>query len=439
MGVHTNLLKFLFRTMRYMPFLLLFCLYSPISALPVLNAQDANVAAANTADTAAVSTAADNATVAAAPANGDEANAKVDCTCPTKEPSSETPKSDAVQASPQSADNSIAVNGQPFQAVSPAVRRKRQVPEAPAASVAVVPPPLPAVPVVTSLNIAPVSVSEGDLQAAAVAQESSSPKPECVCPSRETLQSAAVAGNPETMKAPEPALAPVYPTPATTTTVAPVDPYNQAPVVNPDLQAYAVAVDPNAAANPSTNLQAAEAPTELQAAAVAADPQSAADPQAAEASPELQAAAVAADPQPNQVATDLQAAAVAGFPAAGSADPQAAEAPGAPTADLQAVAVAAEPQAADDGEGSQALVKGPEGPSDLQAAAVAADPQSPVVATDLQVSAVPANPAEPQAAEASADPPPPEAAAVMSDPAVEGLPEQLLQQQPQPAISVSLV
>merc|ERR1719376_1292331 len=151
--------------MRYMPFLLLFCLYSPISALPVLNAQDANV---------------------------DAANAKVDCTCPTKEPSSETPKSDAVQASPQSADNSIAVNGQPFQAVSPAVRRKRQVPEAPAASVAVVP-PVPAVPVVTSLNIAPVAVSEGDLQAAAVAQESSSPKPECSCPSPETLQSAAVA------------------------------------------------------------------------------------------------------------------------------------------------------------------------------------------------------------------------------------------------------
>merc|ERR1739844_107371 len=147
---------------------------------------------------------------------------------------------------------------------------------------------------------------------------------------------------------------------------APVDPYNQAPVVNPDLQAYT--------------------------AAVAADPQSASNPQAAEASPELQAAAVAADPQ-----------------------------------------------AADDGEGSQALVKGPEGPSDLQAAAVAADPQTPVVATDLQVSAAPANPAEPQAAEASADPPPPEAAAVMSDPAVEGLPEQLLQQQPQPAISVSLV
>merc|ERR1712236_96048 len=137
-----------------MPVLLLLCLYSPISALPVLNAQDANVAAANTADTAAVSTAADNATAVAAPATGDEANAKVDCTCPTKEPSSETPKSDAVQASPQSADNSIAVNGQPFQAVSPAVRRKRQVPEAPAASVAVVP-PAPAVPVVTSLNIAP--------------------------------------------------------------------------------------------------------------------------------------------------------------------------------------------------------------------------------------------------------------------------------------------
>merc|ERR1711970_1438576 len=245
MGVHTNLLKFLFRTMRYMPFLLLFCLYSPISALPVLNAQDANVAAANTADPAAVSTAADNATAVAAPATGDEAKAKADCTCPTKEPSSETPKSDAVQASPQSADNSIAVNGQPFQAVSPAVRRKRQVPEAPAASVAVVP-PAPAVPVVTSLNIAPVAVSEGDLQAAAVAQESSSPKLECSCPSPETLQSAAVAANPEYMKAPEPALAPVYPSPATTTTVAaPVDPYNQTPVVNPDLQAYAVAVDPN--------------------------------------------------------------------------------------------------------------------------------------------------------------------------------------------------
>merc|ERR1711970_462594 len=203
MGVHTNLLKFLFRTMRYMPFLLLFCLYSPISALPVLNAQDANVAAANPADTAAVSTAADNATAVAAPATGDEANAKVDCTCPTKEPSSETPKSDAVQASPQSAGNSIAVNGQPFQAVSPAVRRKRQVPEAPAASVAVAPPPLPAVPVVTSLNIAPVSVSEGDLQAAAVAQESSSPKPECVCPSPETLQSAAVAADPQSASNPQ--------------------------------------------------------------------------------------------------------------------------------------------------------------------------------------------------------------------------------------------
>jgi len=424
-----------------MPFLLLFCLYSPISALPVLNAQDANVAAANTADTAAVSTAADNATAVAAPATGDEANAKVDCTCPTKEPSSETPKSDAVQASPQSADNSIAVNGQPFQAVSPAVRRKRQVPEAPAASVAVVP-PAPAVPVVTSLNIAPVAVSEGDLQAAAVAQESSSPKPECSCPSPETLQSAAVAANPEYMKAPEPALAPVYPTPATTTTVAaPVDPYNQTPVVNPDLQAYAVAVDPKPAADPSTNLQAAEAPTELQAVAVAADPKSAVDPQAAQASPELQAAAVAIDPQPNQVATDLQAAAVAAYPqsAAEPADPQAAEAPVAPSADLQAVAVAAEPQAVDDGEGSQALIKGPEGPSDLQAAAVAADPQAAVVATDLQVSAVPANPVESQAAEAPVDPPPPEAAAVMSDPAVEGLPEQLLQQQPQPAISVSLV
>merc|ERR1719260_221905 len=397
-----------------MPFLLLFCLYSPISALPVLNAQDANVAAATTAD---------NATAVAAPATGDEVNAKVDCTCPTKEPSSETPKSDAVQASPQSADNSIAVNGQPFQAVSPAVRRKRQVPEAPAASVAVVP-PAPAVPVVTSLNIAPVAVSEGDLQAAAVAQESSSPKPECSCPSPETLQPAAVAANPEYMKAPEPALAPVYPTPATTTTVAaPVDPYNQTPVVNPDLQAYAVAVDPKPAADPSTNLQAAEAPTELQAAAVAADPQS------------------AADPQPNQVAKDLQAAAVAAYPqsAAEPADPQAAEAPVAPSADLQAVAVAAEPQAVDDGEGSQALIKGPEGPSDLQAAAVAADPQAAVVATDLQVSAVPANPVESQAAEAPVDPPPPEAAAVMSDPAVEGLPEQLLQQQPQPAISVSLV
>merc|ERR1719431_711221 len=259
--------------MKYMPFLLLFCPYSPISALPVLNAQDA------------VSTAADNATAVAAPATGDEAKAKADCTCPTKEPSSETPKSDAVQASPQSADNSIAVNGQPFQAVSPAVRRKRQVPEAPAASVAVVP-PAPAVPVVTSLNIAPVAVSEGDLQAAAVAQESSSPKPECTCPSPETLQS---------------------------------------PAVNPDLQAYAVAVDPKPAADPSTNLQAAEAPTELQAVAVAAYPQSAAEP----------------------------------------ADPQAAEAPVAPSADLQAVA---------DAEGSQALIKGPEGPSDLQAAAVAADP-----------------------------------------------------------------
>merc|ERR1712002_1192210 len=140
-----------------------------------MGAQDA-AAANTTADNATVVSVGDNAT---APATGDEANSKADCTCPTKEPSSEIPKSDAVQASPQSADNSIAVNGQPFQAVSPAVRRKRQAPEAPAASVAVVP-PVPAIPVMTSLNIAPVSVSEGDLQAAAVAaypEPASAPEP----------------------------------------------------------------------------------------------------------------------------------------------------------------------------------------------------------------------------------------------------------------------